>query len=419
MTRRVIIAVAVLVTGLVLAPGRAGAGHESLSALLPGDPLEGSRLFAGKGCVACHSVHGVGGTAGPDLGRGVLNRPLLQIAAIMWNHSPGMEHVFLERRVARPVFAPAEMASLIAFLYYLGSMDPPGDAERGRAVFTQKSCDSCHGVGERAGKMGPDLKPYGRYASPLFLTTGLWNRGSAMAEAMAARRIERPLFRGADIPDLLAYIRSAGGGLERVYASPGSPKRGEALFTEKHCAECHAIRGHGGKVGPDLALQLRGSLMQIAGSLWNHGPRMWSRMAERRLRVPSFTTEEMSDLVGYLYFLQFLDPPGDAQRGWTVYKEKRCGSCHGSTGPRSVAPAFARVVEKLQTPLAVITAMWNHAGRMTEAMEEQNVAWPVLKGGEMADLMAYLLASQRRPATVSRAGGSGAPGPAETSRSGK
>ena len=41
-----------------------------------------------------------------------------------------------------------------------------------------------------------------------------------------------------------------------------------------------------------------------------------------------------------------------------------------------------------------MTAMWNHAGQMSEMMVEENVAWPVLKGGEMADLIAYLLGTQ-------------------------
>ncbi|MBI4635135.1 MAG: c-type cytochrome, partial [Candidatus Rokubacteria bacterium] len=206
-----------------------------------------------------------------------------------------------------------------------------------------------------------------------------------------ARKMPRPTIQGNEVPDLLAFIRSVGGGTERVYAPPGRPKRGEALFKERHCMECHAVRGHGGKVGPDLAVVLRGSLMRIAGTMWNHGPGMWARMAERRIDVPSFTTEEMSDLISYLYFFQFIDPPGDSRRGLAVYRDKRCGSCHGAEAAKVVAPPFAAVVEKLQTPLGVITAMWNHAGRMSEIMTEENVAWPVLRGGEMADLIAYLL----------------------------
>ena len=397
MTARLLVAGLSLLAGMAFGAGTALGGHEALSVLLPGNPLEGSRLFTEKGCVGCHGVHGAGGTAGPDLGRGILNRPLLEIAAVMWNHAPGMEHLFQEKRVARPSFEPPQMASLLAFLYYLGSLDPPGDADRGALLFEQKGCQTCHKVGGRGGSVGPDLTGYSRYASPLFLTAGLWSRGRAMASAMEQRKVTRPNFQGNDIPDLLAYIRSAGAGTERVYAPPGSPKRGEALFTQKRCAECHSVRGHGGKVGPDLAIAVKGSLTGIAGAMWNHGPRMWAKMAERGIGVPSLSTGEMSDLISYLYFLQFIDPPGDARRGAAVYKEKRCGSCHGAGGTKLVAPAFARVVEKLRTPLAIITAMWNHAGQMTETTVEENVAWPILKGGEMADLIAYLLGREGGP----------------------
>jgi mono/diheme cytochrome c family protein len=393
----------------LLSAGGATGGHEGLSVLLPASPLEGSRLFAKKGCIACHGVHGAGGAAGPDLGRGILNRPLLEIAAIMWNHAPGMEQVFQEKRIVHPTFEAAEMASLMAFLYYIGSLDAPGDPARGRFLFHDKGCQDCHAVGGTGGTLGPDLGAYSRYVSPLFLTAALWNRGQPMARAMAARNMTRPVFRGNDIADLLAYIRSAGGATERVYALPGSPKRGEVLLRTKRCGDCHAVRGHGGDVGPDLAVTVKGSLMQIGGAMWNHGPKMWARMAERGIEVPTLSAEEMSDLVSFLYFLQFIDPPGDPRRGQMVYRDKRCGSCHGAAGSQG-APDFQRIVEQLRTPLAVITAMWNHAGQMTELMAEQNLAWPVLRGGEMADLIAYLLGAHAAP---SRAPGPRGSAPAE------
>ena len=212
-----------------------------------------------------------------------------------------------------------------------------------------------------------------------------------MALTMLEYKIPRPTFLGDDIPDLLAYFRSAGGRTERVYAPLGSPKRGEKLFTEKCCVECHAVRGHGGKVGPDLGVKLKGSLMRITGSMWNKGPGMWAKMAEKGIEVPSLSTEEMSDLISYLYFFQFIDRPGDVRRGWAIYKEKRCGACHALKGVgEKVGPDLAGV-EKLDTPLELITEMWNHAGKMEERLLEKNVAWPVFKGGEMADLVAYLL----------------------------
>jgi mono/diheme cytochrome c family protein len=302
-----------------------------------------------------------------------------------------MEHVFQEKRVSRPKFEPPEMASLLSFLYYLGSLDPPGDAAVGARLFSEKRCQQCHSLGGKGGTIGPALDRYSRYTSPLFLTAALWKRGKPMAEAMEKQNVPRPTFQGKDISDLLAYIRAAGGGTERIYVPPGSPKRGEALFTKKRCVECHSVRGHGGTVGPDLGIALKGSLMRIAGSMWNHGPKMWAKMAERGIDVPELIVEEMSDLISYLYFIQFIDPPGDVRRGSAVYKEKRCGTCHALRGiGEKVGPDLA-MVEKLDTSLDVITGMWNHAATMEEVMVGANVAWPILKGGEMADLIAYLL----------------------------
>ena len=396
MTRALLIATLVA-AALALESGPVSAGHESLSTIFPGDPLEGSRVFAKKGCPICHAVHGVGGTAGPDLGRGTLKRPLLEIGAVMWNHSPGMERVFEERHISRPRLDPPEMASLLAFLYYLGSLDPPGDAEAGGRLFAQKGCQTCHSLGGNGGSVGPALDKYSRYASPLHLTASLWNHGTRMAAVMQARNIPRPSFQGNDIPDLLAYIRSAGETTERIYSQPGNPQRGEKLFADKHCVECHSIRGHGGKVGPDLGIELKGSLTQIAGAMWNHGPRMWAKMAERSVSVPVLTPEQMSDLISYLYFFQFIDPPGDPARGQLVYREKGCAGCHTpDVAGKLVGPAMTQVVADLRAPVEVITAMWNHAGKMKAMMAVENVAWPSLTGGEMVDLIAYLLRDQGR-----------------------
>jgi mono/diheme cytochrome c family protein len=368
---------------------------KAVSVLLPGNPLEGSRLFTEKGCLGCHSIYGQGGVMGPDLGQGILNRPLLDIAGVMWNHAPGMEHLFQVQRTVRPKFEPAEMASLLAFLYYLGSLDPPGNPEIGARLFREKQCEACHSLGGRGDRFGPALDKYSRFASPIYLTTALWNRGKVMARAMESKGIPRATFQGSEISDLMAYIRSVGGKLERVYIQPGNPKRGEALFREKRCAQCHVTAGHGEGAGPDLRLKLRGSLLRIAGTMWNHGPGMWAKMSEAGISVPVMRDAEMSDLISYLYFLQFIDRPGDVERGRVVFREKGCGACHAlrEAGGKT-APDLAKV-EKLETSLEVITEMWNHASTMEERMAEQSVVWPVLRGGEMADLIAYLLSLRR------------------------
>jgi len=365
---------------------------ENGSTVLPGNPLEGSQLFTEKGCLRCHAINGVGGVGGPDLGQGILKRSLLDIAGVMWNHSPGMAHVIEERRAVRPMFKAPEMASLLSFLYYIGSLDPPGDAQVGERLFREKQCETCHSLGGKGGKRGPALDNYSRYASPIYLTVGLWNHGKAMAAVMDSSGITRPTFDKSNIPDLFAYIRSFGRSVERIYAQPGSPRNGEKLFAAKRCIECHSVTPQGDPTRANLRARLiKGSLMTIAGTMWNHGPKMWADMARRGITVSSLSPEEMSDIIGYLYFLQFIDPPGVAERGRIVFQEKRCGNCHLAPAKGAAqGPDFSKS-EKLKTQLEVATEMWNHASTMEETMLKESVEWPVFRSGEMADLVAYLI----------------------------
>jgi mono/diheme cytochrome c family protein len=377
---------------LAAAPGRAVKAAESGSAILPGNPLEGSQLFSEKGCLRCHAINGVGGAGGPDLGQGILKRSLLDIAGVMWNHSPGMAHVIEQRRATRPLFKAPEMASLLSFLYYIGSLDAPGDAATGERLFREKQCQTCHSLAGKGGKHGPALDSYSKYASPIYLTVSLWNRGKTMAGVMEALGISRPTFEKNNIPDLFAYIRSFGRGVERIYAQPGSPRNGEKLFVQKRCIECHSVTPQGDPTRANLRARLiKGSLMTIAGAMWNHGPKMWADMARRGVPTSSLSAEEMSDIIGYLYFLQFIDPAGVPERGRIVFQEKRCAKCHVTPEKgTALGPDFAKS-DKLKTQLEVVTEMWNHASTMEEKMLKESLEWPVFRGGEMADLMAYLI----------------------------
>jgi len=135
--------------------------------------------------------------------------------------------------------------------------------------------------------------------------------------------------------------------------------------------------------------------MQVAGAMWNHGPGMWTRMSRRGVEVPKLSPEETSDLIGYLYFLQFIDPPGNPQRGLAVYREARCVTCHESVaGGKRAAPSLTASGDRFNSSLEVVASMWNHGAQMEQLMAEVNVAWPTLKGTEMADLIAYLLAAK-------------------------
>jgi len=360
---------------------------------LPGSPVTGGGIFMEKGCIKCHAIQGLGGTAAPDLGKVRAAWSFLDIAGVMWNHTPRMDAEFERRKITRPTFTSEEVFQLISFVYFLNYFGDPGNPDRGRKLFEEMRCDACHSVGEH----GPEgEKPLGHFQSarsPAVIGAALWNANQEMTRAMIAEDIPRPVYQGNDIVDILAFIcreaspREATGA---VYLPPGSPRRGEEVFQEKGCGHCHAVRGRGEHRAPDLgSKEFRGMLASMEGAMWNHGPEMWKSMEEAGIGYPRFAPEEMSDLMTYLYFSNLIDPPGDPEEGRRLFEEKGCVSCHGLS---PFEDTRARSASEMEFPSAsaVIAAMWNHASEMKEAAEIINVAWPQFKPGEMRDLVSFI-----------------------------
>lgn len=405
--------VGVRLPALLLAVLLIGGAAESIAqndgVALPGDPLDGGRVFLEKGCQKCHAIWGEGGTMGPDLGKGGMSNSVMQLAGLLWNHSPEMIEKMRERRIARPSINSAEMADLAAFLYYLDYFDPPGDAGKGEALFTDRGCVRCHAVGGRGGDVGPPLDSQKRFASPLFLAGAMWRHGPAMAQKMGELKVSRPRLGNNDLAHILAYIQrySAERSVEKVYMVPGSPARGEKVFAAKGCGRCHAIRGVGGRIGPDFDTKpLHQSVTEIAGRMWNHEPGMWAKMQTLGLPLPQFSDQELSDLIAYLFFLQYLDPPGNVEKGKTVYLEKGCVLCHYAPPgtEKLLAPDLARSAA-VASPFELSSAMWNHAPVMEAQIRERGLAWPRFQGNEVRDLIEYLRsasASRRAAGSVLR-----------------
>jgi cytochrome c2 len=383
-------------------PGRAQESVSPAEALdLPEHPTRGSHLFVLKGCVHCHAIQGQGGTDAPDLGKIRFSRSLLDMAGVLWNHSPQMSRQFERAHLVRPSFTVQEMSDLTVFLYFLNYFDAPGDPEEGRVLFAEKHCIRCHSVGGEpgGGRIGPELDAYARYPSPLVFLTGLWNHGRRMSGAMLRQGIELPELRRTEMAHLLAYIRQAGQDTvtERVLLRPGSPGRGRELFHRKSCAQCHPVhRGEEG-IGPNLNLRVRGSLTQIAGAMWSHGPQMWKRIAQEGIAFPELSVEEMSDLVSYLYFLQYYDEPGDVERGGRLFEQKGCSACHAaSVGQARGGPDLAGS-SAFDSPIHVVTAFWNHLPAMEQLIGAREMSWPTFEPGELADLVEYIHSHRAKP----------------------
>ncbi len=363
--------------------------------LLPEDPTKGNRLFVSKGCVRCHAFKGDGGKIGPDFGRVDLGNTQLDMAAKLWNHIPSMNIGMEQARMIKPNLTGQEFTEISAYLYFLKFFDESGDATRGRSIFNEKGCSSCHPLSGKGNEGEPGLDQFPQNISPVFLTQSIWNHGPVMIAHMVKLGMKWPVFEGTEMMDLLDYIKvNAKGAKETAFITPGNPKEGKKVFASKGCIKCHAVRGEGGKEAEDLGKRAKTfykSLTQIASSMWNKGPAVLGKMGQTQLGIPKFTPKEMADLIAYLYFLHFIDEPGNPVNGRKIFSESGCSKCHGLEGkPGELMTISLSKYQKAVSPMDIVASLWNHSTEIEKAMRGKGISWPRFKKGELADLLEFI-----------------------------
>ncbi|MCU1257839.1 MAG: putative heme-binding protein [Bryobacterales bacterium] len=118
------------------------------------------------------------------------------------------------------------------------------DVAQGEKTF-RSHCSPCHGLKGDGGR-GPNL------------SNGVFYHGSTDAELLTnisdgIAGTEMPgLFYSSDrVWQVVAYIRSLNSASER--RSQRGVEQGSMLFKNQGCGRCHRIKGHGGRMGPDLS----------------------------------------------------------------------------------------------------------------------------------------------------------------------
>lgn len=101
--------------------GMMGQGMMGPGLMMPSmDAARGRQLFASKGCVACHSINGVGGEDAPPLDASTMAMPMnpFEFAAKMWRGAEAM--VALQREeLGEPIgLTGQELADIIAFVHH-------------------------------------------------------------------------------------------------------------------------------------------------------------------------------------------------------------------------------------------------------------------------------------------------------------
>jgi len=345
--------------------------------VIPGDSQRGEKLFETERCIQCHSIDGKGGKMGPDLGKRIDRTftPAL-LASTMWNHAPVMWAAIEGAGIEKPKLSPEAAADLFAFFYSSRFFDKPGDAARGKQVFSARHCADCHGVNESKAENAPPVVKWDSLGQPMILVQQMWNHSGHMHEAFARRRISWQQLTTPELTDMLVYLRTLP---ETQHLSARfaytSGQGGEAIFQSKGCIKCHT-----GKLSLDDRLHNL-TLTDIAVDMWNHAPRMIQP-------PPNLTQDEMQQLLSYLWMRQFIYPAASESRGKQVFQQKHCADCH--EGGRHGAPPLPGQGRKF-SEVTIISALWRHGPQMLTRMRQAKIAWPRFNNPEqVADLLAYL-----------------------------
>ncbi len=151
----------------------------------------GAQLFQSKGCADCHK--------GPlTLEQRLRNLSPTGIAAAMWNHQANMKQ-------PPPMLSQEEMRQLLNYIWGRQYFSGAGDAGRGKKVFAEKSCATCHN--DRTSG-APELGKSPEGYSDITMVSILWRHGPSMLQRMKQRNIPWPRFTAQQMGDLIAYLGS-------------------------------------------------------------------------------------------------------------------------------------------------------------------------------------------------------------------
>jgi cytochrome c551/c552 len=364
------------------------------SVFLSTNPEQGSAIFREKGCVRCHAVNGAGGKVGPDLGAaGGHPGDLPFLISAMWNHAPNMWKRMQDEKFSYPSLSYENTAHLMAYLFIASHMDSVGDAHRGKSLFTSKGCITCHNNvklnrEERMSKSQPNVRK-----TPMEWSQAMWASAPTMEEAMQGRGMIWPQLNQADLNDLFAYQSE----LERddppqAQQFPGDPERGWQVFQEKSCITCHSLT-EDAAAAPLKLLPRKWRAPTFSGIselMWNHAPAMDRAMHEQGIARPSMSAGEMTDLIAFVYSLQYFDPPGSALVGKSIFGWRGCSMCHGKCAEGTHHAPGLRGHGKNYNSISLATALWSHGPRMYNSARTSGVNWPNLQEDDIGDLLAFL-----------------------------
>ena len=145
----------------------------------------------------------------------------------------------------------------------------------GGELVESKGCTSCH-------KAKFDLARKLRTKTVNDIAAAMWNHTKVR---------ETTLLKQDEMQQIVAHLWT-----QQVLEPAGDVEEGRYVF-EGRCAACHSGSG----VAPALVGR-RGKVSAsfIVSSLWTHGPKMLQRLKANNYDWPTFTTDQMADVIAFL-----------------------------------------------------------------------------------------------------------------------
>jgi cytochrome c len=275
------------------------------------------------------------------------------------------------------------LASLVFVQFGLPQGSPalgaPDNPLAGSPIFIEKGCIRCHAVLGFGESFGPDLTQVGREMDFFQIAGALWSHSPKMMDVMSEKDIPRFVLTPEETESLITFLYYLG-----FLETLGDYAKGEEIFSQKGCGECHALGGRA-----RIPLDKYGRYVSpafVAAELWNHSASISAAMSARSFEpgemshLLAFIRSEASNPEGETVTLQ----PGNPRSGEETFREKKCFVCHGENGRDLKTKPLRKGLSE------IVGMMWNHSSQMWAEMKAKGLSVPHFSAKEMADLLAFL-----------------------------
>lgn len=249
-----------------------------------------------------------------------------------------------------------------------------GILTKGRLLIKDKGCTGCHEINDffEEERRGPDLDGIGNKVTRAWL----YNWLKDPRDYLVSPRMPSFRFNDEQLLSLVAYLMSFDGRAtppHPITAMPlvaGDPDRGKILVSESRCISCHAIKGRGGTLAPELE-----RIGDKVREEWlpNFLRNVHYYQASKTMLQYNFDDQEALDVAAFLldeFWEEGYELPADAaasadrstrsQRrelidaGQRLFNRSGCGGCHDVPdhlrSPK-VGPKLSNIGNRLESKL--------------------------------------------------------------------